>query len=344
MQTWLDFYIAGALDKIVGTPAKSLLRRHTDVDAMHIMAMSTLMSAANEPDNGSPDTNRHHSDETTVVFFGMIMAFCTDYSDPGVRATLEGAPGLLHSGITRSPRGVQVDRDLITSFAHAKSPETMAWQPPLLEHTWYFDLPHRTVMLDDETEIRAIFTQPTADSQAAAAVAVLCQPGSDQMSGRFAWMIQPDGTPTEVRGDAMGGIDGESVREQATDLVKLLLLYRQMAENVEAGELPHVSADQMAKLKRKKARARQKTHTLFRVVRLRAPRDRFVRVGETSGETDGETGGQVWTLGHRVAVRGHFRWQPYGEQRRKQRLRWIEPHLRGPEDGDRKVDMEVLKT
>lgn len=73
-----------------------------------------------------------------------------------------------------------------------------------------------------------------------------------------------------------------------------------MERNV-AEFLPHITDARLAGLKPKKASAKRKTRSLFRIVRLDSPRDRFARRDDAG---DGKGG---WVLGHRVAVRGIFR-------------------------------------
>ena len=87
----------------------------------------------------------------------------------------------------------------------------------------------------------------------------------------------------------------------------------------------------------KKARARAKTHSLFRVVRLDSPPDRFGRPAAATPAV-GERAG--WHLQHRVRVRGHFRLQPYGPHQSLRRLQWIDPHHRGPLSAPEQVDLE----
>jgi hypothetical protein len=43
---------------------------------------------------------------------------------------------------------------------------------------------------------------------------------------------------------------------------------------------------------------------------------------------------QIWRLGHRYIVRGHWRNQPYGPGRAERRKTWIEPHWKGPEGAE----------
>jgi len=47
---------------------------------------------------------------------------------------------------------------------------------------------------------------------------------------------------------------------------------------------------------------------------------------------------------HRWMVRGHWRLQPYGPQRSKRRLQWIDPFVKGPEDKPLDVRPTIWKT
>jgi hypothetical protein len=59
-----------------------------------------------------------------------------------------------------------------------------------------------------------------------------------------------------------------------------------------------------------------------------------LRIPTLPGDDAGATAHTSWTLAHRVQVRGHFRNQAYGPGRADRRLKWIQPHWRGPEMGD----------
>lgn len=183
-------------------------------------------------------------------------------------------------------------------------------------------------------EGRAVFVQPSAAADTVLLLAILTKPGSDRMSARLGWIVDRDGQPVgDVAAETPEPVDTDLVRRRVTDLVTLLMLYRMTAAPSETTELPHVATGDLAGLSAKKQQARQKTHSLFRIVRLSSPPDRF-------GRPAAERGTGTWHLDHRVRVRGHFRWQPHGPGLRLRRLQWIAAHYRGPEDTPERVDLE----
>jgi hypothetical protein len=58
---------------------------------------------------------------------------------------------------------------------------------------------------------------------------------------------------------------------------------------------------------------------------------RTIRIPTLPPNDAGEKAHAAWQLQHRVQVRGHWRNQAYGPGRADRRLRWIEPHWRGPD-------------
>lgn len=96
--------------------------------------------------------------------------------------------------------------------------------------------------------------------------------------------------------------------------------------------LPRVHSQDLDHLSKKKQGAKAKRFTLFKIVRLDSPSDRF-------GRTDGDRHASGWTLGQRIQVRGHFRWQAYGPQHGQRRLQWIKAYEKGPIDGEQKLPL-----
>ncbi|MCE5200861.1 MAG: hypothetical protein ABFD54_05930 [Armatimonadota bacterium] len=313
MRTWLDYYILGALDSLPKS-IRQQLPHETDADAMlyHVLlTLRDLQSAEWMPDNANVPRN---------MMFACLLPFL-------VRAT--GAPADILQPSTSATVAVQVSPDLIEDFAHATAPDTDAWRIPMQNATWYIDIPHHALLVG-EHEVRAIFTQGTMQGDMVVVV-VLAPPGSDRLSGRYVWTMND---PSPVLGmSAPDEIDGEYLRESINNLIRLISLYRLTADYRQE-RLPQTSVDDLSKLRLDKQRARQKTHSIFRVGRLTSPPGRFGRE---------HTGERAWILTHRVSVRGHFRWQPYGPEHRLRRLQWIAAHHRGPEDGGEKIDIERLK-
>ncbi|MBR0861686.1 hypothetical protein ACVIWV_006951 [Bradyrhizobium diazoefficiens] len=73
------------------------------------------------------------------------------------------------------------------------------------------------------------------------------------------------------------------------------------------------------------ARRGWKRFTLFQVERLKAPANKFGRIG--GGGAEG------WELTRRISVTGHFKMQPCGARSEDRKLIFVSTHYRGPLDG-----------
>jgi hypothetical protein len=63
--------------------------------------------------------------------------------------------------------------------------------------------------------------------------------------------------------------------------------------------------------------------SLFKIERLSEPADRFGRGAGRRSTTE-------WELGRRIGVRGHYKMQPYGPEKRWRKLIFVSRHMRGP--------------
>lgn len=302
--TWLDGYAAGARDQLqqAGYPGEA----ENDAEALWLLAMARLAAyperraAWDEPDLAQ------------FTFWGAVSAFVAPPRlEQQWRPTLEahGAARMFLGG-----RGLKLSPRLVRAFAYARAPATDDWKAMAQERGWYLDLPHHALLLGAR-EIRAILTHPDA-SGGVAAVAILTEPGGDELAGRFAWMLLGDtALPT---GAADVEIDRAELQRRANDFVALALLYYRSLERTEV--LPRQTGPARGtKIARRLAR---KTHSLFVVHVLPEPAADFDRTGDT-------VPAGAWKLDHRVPVRGHFRWQPCGPGRERRELRWIAEHVRG---------------
>ncbi|MHB1948853.1 MAG: hypothetical protein ACYCQI_12175 [Gammaproteobacteria bacterium] len=85
----------------------------------------------------------------------------------------------------------------------------------------------------------------------------------------------------------------------------------------------------------KKKRAKIKKFSLFKFIYMERPSDdKSWRKNTDSLKT--------WNLTHKLQVKGHWRWQPYGEKMAKRKLIWIEEYVKGVGNFDQKIRMEVL--
>jgi hypothetical protein len=306
-QTWLDSWVYGAAEtaRQAGVPPEL-----TRDDLTAALAMCTAGAAQA---SGRDDYAR-------IAMYGAMLPFLALHN-PRTRDAHEFAP----------PYGLRLARETVTMLAHARPPQTTLDRDALASRTWYIDLPHRSVMLGEEQQVRAIFAMPTpGQAGSVAIVVVLTEPGADRMTGRYAWMWDypeaTEGADVEMR-------DPRDVREAVSDLVRLVILYHLTASRQAHSELPRITPAQLAGPNR---RQWQKKATLFRVIHLDAPPDRLGR------PADPPHTGRTWRLDQHVPVAGHFRMQPYGPRAALRRLQWIDPHYRGPADGREKPPIEVL--
>ena len=316
MSTWLDWYVMGAREQLAqaSPDAVKAMGVQTDREAMKLMTLGGLSAS----DVGSD--LRH--------FQAMVLPFLMteqERADLGQRSGPEIRP---HQGwISHAPNAFQVPQDIVEPLLQGSAPDTEDWKKPLVLTT-YFDFPGGLVV-SESASIRACFTQPhSSDPDVTVAVAVVTAPASNQMLGRYTWLL---GMDEAIENSASVAPPAREIIRVVERLIKLVVLYSLAQRDGGAGfrTLPQWDGDLAH---RKKARARAKTHSLFTVHQLK-------RDEQTLPRTD-HTGRQGTILNHLVDVRGHFRWQPWGPARSKRRLIWIEGHTRG--SGEKRNDMDRL--
>ena len=229
----------------------------------------------------------------------------------------------------RTPLAYQLSAELLSSLIRGNPPNTEDHLETLANHNLYLDLPGRGLPITDEQSIRAIFVQPTRIPWHWMVVCVLTAGHANAMTGRYAWIIDKDGELTDQVGLSIeADLPPESINRVVMRIIKLAILYAMTHDN--RAYLPSISAEALQRLKPKKQRARQKTHSLFSVRKLeRQPSDRL-----PTGQRDG------WTLAHVVEVSEHFRWQAHGPGRKLRKLIWIEAYERGV--GEKKPSLTRL--
>ena len=330
--TWLDWYISGAREKLAqqlpGRAEKSLTSITsrsvaTDREAMFLMSLAAMESYLKSIDCRIHEVPVSDSGIAAYTFHGALVAITC----PKPAEFCE----ILSGAYLPPPSAIKLSGDLARDLSRAKAPRTEDWLPEAMRATWYFDVPHRALLVGPH-QVRAIMLQPTPKQvPAVAGILILTQPGDNEIAGRFVWMLA-GGTDDQLYGCADTDIDYDAVREAASDFVKLVLLYHKQIEKEPPFWLPKVRSG-FTGLSRKKQKARQKTHSMFSVRELRSPVDRFGRTG---------TGQGGWRLEHRSKVREHFRWQPHGPKSALRRLQFIAEHYRGPEEGEKRVLMDKL--
>lgn len=304
MQTWIDFYIKGARESLGGIAKAAGIR--TDLEAMRVLVAQAL---------ARPLLPRTEVERTRA-------------------ALLTAMAPLVIPEMGASPICARLDRELVEDFAGAAAPDTPEPRRVIEQAgVVYLDLPHRSLLVGDRLELRAVIIKSSPTQPVPLVVAVLTEVGTNPIAGRYSWGW---GRPMTVEGADIEGLDREVLRQQVEDLASLAILYWSSVPVAERAQVPHIPEERLAALKPDKQAARQKTHSIFQVVDLKPPADRFGRTAEERGQ-----GG--WKLGVRVRVRGHFRWQPWGEGRKLRRLQWVRAHERGPKDAEKRPELHVLR-
>lgn len=312
--TWLDWYASGAAEKL-RAGGYSGASDFSDAEALWVMSISSVAEMNITRNCAIPP-----AEMAQFAFFGAVAAFV---APPRLRERNEFS--FLDSETQRAMfmggRGLKMSPRLVRALAHASAPKTDEFVAMLRDHCWYIDMPAHALMLGDR-QVRAILTQPDSLG-GVVAIAVLTEPGADEMAGRYAWMIVGDSAIPDGCADI--DIDPAELRRRASDFIALALLYYRSLEG-EIQTLPRqITPVRGTKIQRKLER---RTKSLFVVHVLPDPKNNLGRPVEPSD-------GNGWRLDHRVTVRGHFRWQPVGEGRAKRELRWIAEHQRGKDLPDK---------
>jgi len=329
MLTWLDYYVQGTSEsaRAVGL---------SGFGGDNVAAMAMLSALNLERLTKHRKRQRIDSDEAVAATLASCVHAMTAHALPDRLAQVQQighAVGVEEDFVRKlyTTRAIRPAVDLLETLRDTKAPDTDDWKTPLLSATWYFDIPDKALKVGGECQLRAVFTQPTRWGRIAV-VCILTAPGSNKIAGRFAWIWGQD---EAVYGLRISGVDPETVRDRLENLLRLLVLYAQVAEKAEFVPLPRTTHRELIGLKPKKRRARLNKSSLFTIRELRSPRNRFGRpVSEASEPT--------WRLDRAVEVRGHFKWQPYGPKHSRRKLIWIDPYVRGPKDRTPKPVLEIL--
>jgi len=323
MLTWLDYYVQGASES---TRAVGL----SDFGGDDVAAMAMLSALNLERLTKHRKRQRIDSDEAVAATLASCVHAMTAHALPEQISHAVGAEESFVQNLYTT-RAIRPAVDLLETLRDAKAPDTDDWKTPLMSATWYFDIPDKVLKVGGECQLRAVFTQPTRWDRIAV-VCILTAPGSNKIAGRFAWIWGQD---EAVYGLRISGVDPETVRDRLENLLRLLVLYAQVAEKAEFVPLPRTTTRELAGLKPKKRRARLNKSSLFTIRELCPPRNRF-------GRPVSEVSEPIWRLERAVEVRGHFKWQPYGPKHARRKLIWIDPYVRGPKDRTPKPVFEIL--
>ena len=140
-----------------------------------------------------------------------------------------------------------------------------------------------------------------------------------------------------------GGEEFQSWHEEMHDLIKLTLLYYKSETErpnprLTFDPLPKIDPKDLDKTHRlDKQRNKMRDHTLFSILKLTPPSDRFGRENQEHSPKGG------WTLGVRTPVRGHFKYAACGTKFSEHRLTYVEPYVKNPKGEPGKNPMYQMK-
>lgn len=244
-----------------------------------------------------------------------------------------------------TPFACAVGRDLARLFAGAGASEEIvrrgqdfARQKSVI----YIDVAEGAFRLGQNYQLRAVFVCHTArprrapglfDSSSDLRIFAVAGAIGTLATARASWFVGDK----SGRGDDLfyeflrhrhqeSGLQFDSIVTEIEDMVWLTLAYAAVAKPDRREILPMATINMQERRPNRAARRRQRTFSLFRVERLRAPADNFGRSVQTNNQ-----GG--WQLGRRIKIRGHFKMQRYGAERRLRKLIFVASHCRGPHDG-----------
>lgn len=192
----------------------------------------------------------------------------------------------------------------------------------LMERSWYFDFNDRPLWLQgkdntDDVYLRAIMVNPFAPASASAtqlaghpvplALAII------DFGDRSDWRAQ-----TWFVGHECGNTEASAFSHAFDDLIWHLALYMSVATPEQKTTEERVYKEH----KRAISAAKKDKPSIFRVVQLHAPANRFGRPVQKA------TSCRPMTT--RIVVRGHYRMQACGPRWSQRELRWIAPFEKGP--------------
>ena len=290
MQTWLDFYTLGAAESL----RKFAPGHHvgSDFEAMQLIVCTSIQAMSER----AGELSDH--DIARVMRYTAMFPFFT------------GA---------RPRAGIRLTPDLARDFSRAKPPAYDKLPALLRAKTWYLDVPHRTLMLHPDAQIRAIFSDPTEKGDIIISV-IITPPGKDEFSGEYVWTL---GSNDNMVGMDCLDLDHAYIRQSVEDFVSLTLCYADVIDAQHMSRIPSIPRKNLERMKivtQRKYLEREQV-SVFSMTEFRSPETRFGR-SEESRE-------HCWTLNHRIEVRGHFRMQPHGTAHSLRRLQWIDSYQKG---------------
>lgn len=230
---------------------------------------------------------------------------------------------------------LQIDLDLAEALLESSDPPVDSWKERLRQTAFYLDVAN---LRDGERAVSAIFSRPefnpVTKKQTFQWMAIVewgrrgyecfIHGDEDQFDIFMAYDDAPESE--QATADLYDGVPELVLKLLSTAVLHHDALY---AREVKAPVLlptrsrtdssPHRS---VRKQLDKKLRAKDKTHSYFRIRKL------FMKQLANSTGLKGATR-KPWSLDHRITVSGHFRWQPFGAGLSKHKLVWIDAYDKG---------------
>lgn len=330
MQTWIDAEtnrVLNAIDELSKADQRAFKRYIDDFGVLTLLArhLDYLSQRAATVNDDFRDIGLRLAPfgifvpDTGTVEMGMLAPMMLPFFAPESTTDDQGEP---FTTVALRPT-----RDLIDDLADAKPPKGSATTVIADMHKgiWYADFPHGALRLG-EYQVRAAFTYPvivTGSNFSGKGLHIACiltRLNTDKCVARMHWSLRVDGEDfiiSEPQGYAkISDVDWDVVREQVSQLLCLLALYRSTADKAERDHVPLITERDLMRHPQNRIK-RHKKFSLFRVETLAPPKDRFGR-GERNG-----AGADGWKLGWRTPVRGHFKMQPHGPRNSLRKLIWV---------------------
>jgi hypothetical protein len=325
MLTWLDHYVRDAARHFKANGARlypELKQRYpwadNDVGITGLLSYHTFMGISPLTGLPVPSLENRRIDTHKMGLTLATIPFCVPRS-------------MLADLCLKPPRAIQPSARLLEDFKGARPPKSTEHIELLHTYSWYIDIPHGSLMNGDKEEVRCLFVIPL--SRKTQVVAVSTRLNSDEMAA------VGTGAPFEQdahsrRDNAAASLTSEAL-ENVSELVTMLLLYYLHPHPQTTAELPYADPQQVASMKSNKAKTKLQFASMFRIVRLDSPPDRF-------GRTSQRRAGPSWNLNWRVQVDGYYRWQPWGPSSSLRRWQYVKGYERGPVDAPSKTDLTKL--
>lgn len=232
---------------------------------------------------------------------------------------------------------LKVSHRLINDFIDTKAP-SLSLNEVLGNNFYYIELPRKFLLLG-EFKVYSIFIHKTH---------IILVTESALKHKKYDLVLHEIGKDEDMvsGGGSLLTLLFMEVQDQIFNLVKMIILY-QNSTNKKSRSLMMSDANISSKshldkrysklikgIKKEVCNVNNKP-SMFKLVYLTKPiRDEGWRKNNSNKNQ--------WTLSKKIAVTGHWRWQPHGEKMAKRKLIYIQEHMRGSGESDDRAAMNLI--